>query len=77
MTLILVCGPDYRVYYVALPHRVHAVVLPCSDNSFDIYINLSLPEACQREALRHELEHIRRDHFYDTNPVSQNELEAG
>ena len=51
--------------------------LPNSDGTFDIYINQNLPEEWQEAALRHELNHIRMDHFYNEDPVAANEAEAG
>lgn len=62
---------------LALPYSVRAVVLPNPDCTFDIYINSNLPEELQQAALEHELNHIRKDHFYDYNPVWLNEQEAG
>mgnify|MGYP003300807014 CR=1 FL=1 len=62
---------------IALPETVPAVVLPNDDGTFDIYINATLPEEIQSRALAHELEHIRRDHLYNDDPVVQNEAEAG
>ena len=68
---------DVFVRFVALPNTVRAVTLPNNDGTFDVYINADLPEELQRKALDHELEHIRRDHFYDCNPVFVNEEDAG
>ena len=65
------------VRMIPLPHAVRAVVLPNDDGTFDIYINSTLPEEIQSKALEHELEHIRRDHLYNDDPVGLNEQEAG
>ena len=62
---------------VDLPKKVYAVTLPNDDDTFDIYVNLHLPEELRRSALEHELEHIRLGHFYDEDPVWINEQEAG
>ena len=62
---------------VELPSSVRAVTIPNDDTTFDVYINSVLPEELQIRALEHELEHIKLDHFYDNNPVGQNEREAG
>ncbi len=70
-------GNNIFVRSVPLPEAVRAVVLPNDDGTFDIYINSTLPEELQQRALDHELEHIRRDHFYNDDPVWLNELEAG
>lgn len=65
------------VRMITLPETVPAVVLPNDDGTFDIYINAILPDEVQNKALEHELEHIRRDHLYNDDPVGLNEEEAG
>lgn len=70
-------GNNIFVRSVPLPEAVRAVVLPNDDGTFDIYINSTLPDEVQQRALNHELEHIRRDHFYNDDPVWLNEQEAG
>ena len=60
-----------------LPYSVRAVTLPNTDDTFDVYVNAALPEDLQIAAIEHELNHIRKDHFYDFNPVWFNEQEAG
>lgn len=70
-------GSNIFVRMVLLPETVRAVTLPNDDGTFDIYVNSSLPDELQDRALEHELEHIRRDHFYNDDPVWVNEKEAG
>jgi len=70
-------GSYIFVRMIPLPIAVRAVTLPNDDGTFDIYINENLPEELQHRALTHELEHIRRDHFYNDDPVWLNEQEAG
>lgn len=65
------------VRLVTFPVSVRAVTIPNDDGTFDIYINDVLPEELRQAALEHELKHIRKDHFYDCNPVWINEREAG
>lgn len=65
------------VRMIPLPDTVPAVTIPNDDSTFDVYINANLPEEYQNRALEHELEHIRRDHFYNDDPVWLNEQEAG
>lgn len=64
------------VRYISFPYTVKGVTLPNDDGTFSIYINSVLPEPQQREALRHELSHVRDGHFYDCAPVNENELSA-
>lgn len=56
---------DYFVRFVVMPPHINAVTLPNDDGTFDIYINSLLDETQKREALAHELKHIKKDHFYD------------
>ena len=69
--------PDYFVRLVELPASVEGVTVPNDDGSFDIYINSRLGEERRRAKLEHELEHIRRDHFYRPGTVAMKEAEAG
>ncbi len=70
-------GSNIFVRTVPLPKAVRAVTLPNDDGTFDIYVNANMPEELQRKALEHELTHIRKDHFYNDDPVWINEKEAG
>ncbi len=67
---------DYYVRLVALPITVEGVVLPNDDGSFDIYINSRLSPAKREETLQHELNHIKREHFYLDLPVTVAERQA-
>ena len=69
-------SPDYFVRLVELPYSVHAVTIPNDDGSFDIYINSLLPREQQLQKLRHEIAHIRRDHFYCWDSICAIEDEA-
>ena len=68
---------DVFIRFVPLPIPVEGVVLPNPDFTFDIYINSKLCKRKQEEAIEHELNHIKKDHLYDPNPVWINEAEAG
>lgn len=68
--------PDCFVRLVALPASIDGTVVPNDDGSFDIYLNSRNPEEKRRRWLEHELEHIRRDHFYREAPVAELESEA-
>lgn len=62
---------------IALPPHINAVTLPNDDGTFDIYINANLPLCKQRQALAHELCHIKHDHFYnDKAEIREIETEA-
>lgn len=64
------------VRYVAFPYTINGVTTPNDDGTYSVYINSRLPEAQQREALRHELSHVRGNHLYDSQPVARNECAA-
>lgn len=69
--------PEYFVRLLDLPPSVEGVTVPNDDGTFDIYINSLLSEERQHEKLAHELEHIRKDHFYnDIKTVREVEAEA-
>ena len=70
---------DYYVYEVEFPNfSSEAMVLPNCDGTFDIYLNALFPEEEMKRALVHELEHLRKDHFYnDIKPIKEIEDEAG
>lgn len=70
-------GSYIFVRTVPLPLAVRAVTLPNEDGTFDIYLNANLPDELQQKALNHELRHIRKDHFYNDDPIWLNEKEAG
>lgn len=69
-------GSSVFIRTVRLPEAVRAVTIPNDDGTFDIYINEVIPQELQQRALEHELEHIRKDHFYNEDPVWVNEEEA-
>ena len=62
---------------IPLPPAVEGVTIPNDDGTFDVYINANLPLEKQAEVLAHEMEHIKKDHFYNEDPVWINEAEAG
>ena len=68
---------DVFVRLVTLPWNTPALTVVNDDDTFDVYINVRLPEELRTEAFRHEMEHIRKNHFYNDDPVGLNEQEAG
>lgn len=56
---------DVFIRYAEFPYTVKGVTVPNDDGTFSIYINSALPESQQKAALRHELCHVRGNHFYD------------
>lgn len=71
-------GVDYFIYFEDFPHMgVPGVIAANSDGTANIYINTLYNEDCQRRAIRHELRHLARCHFYcDWLTLAEKELEA-
>lgn len=67
---------DIFIRGLELPVTVRgATVLDC-DGNYNVYINILLSKETQEKATMHEIAHIKKEHFYDFNPVIHNELEA-
>lgn len=61
---------------VDLPETMHAVTRKDAEGDYNIYINAKLSADLRTAAYWHEIEHIRRGHFYDERPVAIKEVEA-
>lgn len=61
---------------IELPLTVKGVTVLDNDGNFNVYINILLSYDTQCNATRHEIKHIKKEHFYDYEPVIVNELEA-
>ena len=68
--------PDINVRYVILPRTVEGVSIPNTDGTFDIYINDLFCDKKKKAILKHELEHLQKDHFYNDLPIGTIEAEA-
>ena len=68
--------PDHFVRLIRLPPKTRGVTVSNDDGTFSVYINDLYGDEARREALRHELEHLARDHFYAPDPVALQEAEA-
>lgn len=70
--MTLVENQDYFVRVVPFPvNSVGGMVTPNEDGSFSIYINSNLSQERQKEALDHELDHIRNNDFYNGKPIQE------
>ena len=70
--MTLVENQDYFVRVVPFPvNSVGGMVMPNPDGSFSIYINSNLSQERQKEALDHELDHIRNNDFYNGKPIQE------
>ena len=68
--------PEVFIRNVPLPYKVHGLVTPNDDGTYNVYLNENLPEELRRRYLSHELAHIAKDHLYDDRPVAELEEEA-
>lgn len=68
---------DFYIRTVKLPGSVRGVTIPNEDGTFNVFINSSLSPECSNDTLEHELNHIKKDHFYDdTKSIEAVETEA-
>ena len=67
---------DYIVRLIPLPTRVNGFTALDDEGLYNIYINEGLTAEGQRRVLRHELAHIRLNHFYLDMPLAMKEQEA-
>lgn len=66
---------DYHIYFAPFAGSIKALVTLGEDNYYSIYVNSNLPHEVQREAIKHELRHIMRDDFFNSNSIQ--EVEEG
>lgn len=67
---------DYYVYKIALPYKVEGVTALNDDGTCTIYINSLRSESVQMAALKHELEHVKREHMQSIKSLRRVEKEA-
>lgn len=67
---------NYRIVYLPFPDTVRGCVRLLDNGRYIIGINSALSDAEKEETVRHELEHIRHDHFRDPRPIREIEAEA-
>lgn len=62
---------DFFIRLVDLPHSVGGMVTPNDDGTFSIYLNARLAADQQQKALKHEIDHIEYDDFYNDRPIEE------
>lgn len=60
---------------IDLPAKVRGVTVKYQDD-FYVFINDCLCPETQQKAVEHEIRHIKMDHFYNSEPVVVNEIQA-
>lgn len=69
---MLIENCDYFVRVIPFPvYTIGGMVTPNDDGTFSIYINSRLSLQRQKEALDHELDHIRNNDFYNGKPIQE------
>lgn len=66
----LIQGVDYVIRTAVLPPRIDGCVVSNADGCHTIVVNENVCEKRRKEAVRHELDHIRNDDLYSCEPVS-------
>ena len=62
-------GVDYFVYYDVFPLAIRGLVTPNDDGTFRIYLNSRYPLSVLQKTLRHEVDHVENDDFYNNCPI--------
>lgn len=60
---------------IDLPAKVRGVTVKYQDD-FYVFINSCLCSHTQRKVVEHEIRHIKMNHFYNSEPVIINEIQA-
>lgn len=61
---------------VDLPHHIGGTTALDEDGNCNVYINARLSYEAARKAYQHELEHIKKKHFWSNKPIHLIEKEA-
>lgn len=67
---------DIIVRLTRLPHKIEGTTSVDEEGDYNVYLNTDICDEKQRKALRHELSHIRHNHFYDERSLGEDEEEA-
>ncbi len=67
---------DVICRFIGLPAKINAVTVVDNNGDFNVYINANLSCEEQKKAYRHEVRHIRKNHFFIQKPVKDCEIEA-
>lgn len=68
----LIEGLDYIVRYVPFPNAgADGAIMSCPDGLACIYINSRVCPKRQRQALKHELEHLENDDLYSEESATE------
>ena len=57
------------VRIIDLPSTIRGLTIPDEDGNYNVYLNAHLNRESQRRTLKHEIEHIKNNHFYSNKSV--------
>lgn len=60
---------DVFIRYMNLPHYVKGQVLLDENGDYNVYINNNYGIEVQQQTLEHELNHIKKQDFYNALPI--------
>ena len=60
---------DYFIYWMKMPLGIYAFVTPNDDGTFSVYLDSRRSRSQLFDDLDHELDHIKRDDFYNGLPI--------
>lgn len=65
----LIEGTDYFVRYWKMPPKIYSFIRPNSDGTFSIYLNPNRSFYQQKDDVKHEIDHILNEDFYNGKPL--------
>ena len=65
----LIEGIDYFIYYINMPPKIYAFVMPNEDSTYSIFLDSRRSYSNRMADLEHELNHIRNGDFYNGLPI--------
>ena len=64
------------VRIIDMPYEVKGATAKDAEGDYNVYLNARYSSDIRAEAWQHELEHIKRDHFYSQKSVKEMEAEV-
>lgn len=61
---------------IDLPYKVKGLTVKDENDDYNIYINSKLSNDARINTLRHEIEHIKKGHFYSFLPIEEIEADV-
>lgn len=61
---------------IALPIKIKGITVKDAEGDYNIYLNELLSTDVQAKAFRHEVEHIKKGHFYTDEGIAEIEKRA-